>query len=434
MNLIFDIIKNGNDIPKKRNYHFKKRSGVIGRAEDSDFYLPDSKNFISSKHALIEYKKGAYFIKDISTNGTFLKSSSKKLTKNISTKINSTDIFIIGDYEIQARFTDNDYSKDDIISYKSQLEQSNVNESLKVSKQLIPDDEDFLLENSTIMNNSFVEKEEEFIDNNIMNVFKEEEEESLDDLYDFEKEPFLEGSNNSLDSISHQSEQEHINIPRFDVSDEKKSSVQNEIMDKNDIFQRDESLEILEKKLGITISSLSKDEKESTLAEIANIVIHSLDGLKNSLDINDKIKEDLFIDNLIPTNESNHIKANNPVRMGQYSINMLNDRLDKNSLKLSEAIKKSFHEINSHNIALHRTSKNLINIAATKFSPSNLEIYFETNEKINPFLPRKYQLWNSYVKMFNKINEDQNFGTNFLAKDFSKEYNNTCFTIKLASI
>lgn len=438
MKLIFDIIKNGREFPQKRNYHFNMQNGTIGRASNCDFLLPDSQNFISSNHASIEYKHGMYFIKDTSTNGTFLKSPYKRLPKGMPIKINSTDIFIIGEYEIQARFIDDDYSQDDIISYKSQLEYSNSDTSLKVSKQLIPDD-DFLLEDSSVMNNSFIQQDDVIEDTNIMNVFAEDEE-KFDDLYDFEREPFLENDLNNINTVSNQMTQEHINIPTFEekssdsVPEIEEATVYYEeeskqtIPKSNIIYKDDDSLDILERKLGITLKSLSKEEREKALEEISQIVINSLDGLKNSLDVKEKIKKDLTLEN--PTS----VKDDNPVKMGQYAINLLNDRLDNNSLKISEAVKKSFNELNIHNIALHRSSKNIINIAATKFSPKNLELHFESNGEINSLMPKKYQMWDAYVNMFKNISEDQDFGINFIAKDFAKEYNNICYTIKLTSV
>ncbi len=445
MKLIFDIIKNGKDFPTKRNFHFNMTNGLIGRAQDCDFYLPDSGNHISSKHALVEYKHGIYFIKDLSTNGTFLKSPYKRLPKEISIKINSTDIFIIGEYEIQARFIDNDYSQDDVISYKSQTEFSNVDSSLRVSKQLIPSD-DFLLEDSSIMNNSFVKKDDEDFDNNIMNVFSEDIKDEFENLYDFEKEPFFENEKESIYSVSNEPTQEHINIPKFDTFVEEDTFIlepeenYNKNINKNinndnkslykkfETIQSDNTIEILEKKLGISLKSLNKEDKEAAIEEIASIVINSLDGIKKSLELKDKIKKDLSLD------EDLKIKDDNPVKMGQYALTIITDRLDKNSLKLSEAVKKSFKELDIHNIALHRSSKNLINIAATKFSPKSLEHHFESNGELNSLIPKKYQMWDSYVNMFNKINEDQDFGISFLAKDFSKEYTNISYSIKLSSV
>ncbi len=36
-------------------------------------------------------------------------------------------------------------------------------------------------------------------------------------------------------------------------------------------------------------------------------------------------------------------------------------------------------------------------------------------------MPKKYQMWDAYKNMFNKLNEDPDFGINLIEKDFSKE-------------
>lgn len=435
MKLIFDIIKTGREYPSRRNFHFNKTNGTIGRSEECDWQLIDSKNYISNNHIEIEYKDNMYFIKDISTNGTFLKHPYKKIPKNISIKINSTDIFIVGEYEIQARFMDNDYSQNDIVSYKSQNKISMKHQpSENISNKLIPDD--FLLEDDSIMNNSFVIEEDEIdYDNNVMNVFKDDNiEDQFDDLYDFEKGPFKIDNAHHLDSVTNQLKHEHIDIPTFPESIENENPseiiepiVSTEIIEEEfDFVQSHESLEVLEKKLGIKLNNLSKEERDKKLEEIANIVINSLDGLKNSLDTKDKIKKDLMI-------EDNSLNDDNPIRMGQHSISLLNENL-KDNIKLSEAINKSFKELDTHNIALHRSSKNLINIAVTKFSPKSLEHHFESIGELSSLIPKKYQMWDSYINMFKKLNEDPDFGINLIAKDFTNEYKNVLYTIKLTSV
>jgi len=460
MKLIFDIIKNGRELPIKRNFHFDMTNGIIGRSEEADWQLADRQNYISSKHVHIEYKDMLYFIKDVSTNGTYLKYPYKKLPKEVSIKINSTDIFIIGDYEIQARFMDNDYSSKDVITSKptKELEPVGNSEKSNSSLNLIPDD-DFLLEDTNIMNNSFTTPEEEVFDSNVMNIFQEEEKKNNfdDDLYDFEKsETIVESESFSQDTISNETLQEHIIIPKFKADEvltppentkkiqKKELSIVQEVIEEKDEeiektfenekshlheIQVDNSIQVLEKKLGINLSSLSKEEKENTLTEIADIVLNSLDGLKSSLDIKEKIKSDLLISDANPEQADA-----NPVRMGQYSLNLIDNKNNKNGIKISEAVKKSFSELDIHNIALHRSSKNLINIAVLKFSPKSLEHNFETNGELSALMPKKYQMWDAYVNMFKKLNEDPDFGINLIDKDFSNEYNKIAYTIKLTSI
>lgn len=452
MKLIFDIIKTGREFPSKKNYHFNKTSGIIGRSEEANWQLPDSKSYISNTHVEIEYKDGMYFIKDISTNGTSLKHPYRKLPKNMSIKINSTDIFIIGEYEIQARFMDNDYSQDDILSYKPENSVPlNQISSKKISNELIPDD--FLLDDESVMSNSFMVEEEINYDNNVLNIFEEDNTvEHIDDLYDFEKEPLNFDNAHNIESVTNELKHEHIVIQTFEekkvekvedkiiqeslspVDNSKDNDIETKVIEEKNIIQEadfsgeNSALCVLEEKLGIKFSNLNNEERDKRLNEIANIVINSLDGLKDSLETKDKIKKDLLIDDKNTT-----VKDNNPIRMGQYSLSILNE-VSNNSIKLSEAVKKSFNELNIHNVALHRASKNLINIAVTKFSPKSLEHHFETTGVLNNFVPKKYQMWDSYIEMFNELNEKPDFGINLIAKDFTNEYKNIEYTIKLTSV
>jgi type VI secretion system FHA domain protein len=455
MKLIFDIIKNGKDIPHKRNFHFNMTNGTIGRSNDATWQLEDRQSYISGIHAVIEYRDGIYFFKDQSTNGTFLKYPYKKLPKNLAIKINSTDIFILGEYEIQARFMDNDYTQDDIVKEQTIVSNPQISNNYSSSNnQLIPDD-DFLLEDNNIMSSSFIIPEEENFNNNVMSMFNDDEEVSNNDLYSFENDSqatILKADFNE-ESFSKKPLQEHINIPQFkelqQVEDivyeveeevdeieepiiitkpalEKKVSASKKVSLSAE--ETNHGLEILQRKLGIEITSLNQEQRDVLLNEIADIVINSLDGLKNSLNTKDKIKKDLLITNISPAYEDA-----NPIKMGQYSLNLL-DNTDDNNIKISEAIKKSFTELDIHNIALHRASKNLINIAVLKFSPKSLEHHFEKNGALSALMPKKYQMWDAYINMFKKLNEDPDFGINLIEKDFSNEYNNISYSIKLTSI
>ncbi len=434
MKLIFDIIKNGSDTPSQRKYQFDMMNGNIGRSEGSDWTLTDSNNYISSKHVLVEFKDGIYFIKDVSTNGTFLKNPYKRLPKNISIKINSTDIFIIGEYEIQARFINNEYSQDDIISEDNNLSNKNIHEVQKIN-QLIPNDDDFLddfiLEDSNIMNSSFIIPDEEDYDSSFGSNLNN------NDNIDLNPKNSIEATILDTEVVKGDTNvnplNEHINIHNFEevpieIEDTPTKKVEEKINNTILSAKHNQDISILEKKLGIELNSLSEDQKDYILNEISDIVLNCLDGLKNSLSVKEKIRKDLQISNNSPS-----YNISNPILMGQHALNLLNDK-DANELKLSEAVKKSFSELDTHNIALHRSSKNLINIAVMKFSPKSLEHHFETNGELNNLMPKKYQMWDSYINMFKKLNDEPDFGINLIEKDFAKEYNNISYSIKLKSI
>ncbi|MGB7403310.1 MAG: type VI secretion system-associated FHA domain protein TagH [Arcobacter sp.] len=428
MKLIFDIIKSGRDIPSRNNFHFDRNDGIIGRSSESDWQLPDRQNYISSKHILIKYIDESYFIQDESTNGTYLKEPYRKLPKNKQIKINSNDIFIVGEYEIQARFIDNEYSKKDIL----QSNYSNLS-STKSMGTIIPDDFEIIED----MNNSFVKEDSKIeINDSLFNLFDEENKHSTEIIYDFEKEEIL-FENEEEDSVTRNPMQEHIIVPSFNKKEEElkesetideiefEETIQTQKSNKKDsnISSEDKSLKYLEEKLGIKLSSLSDIEQKRILQEIANIVTFSLDGLKNSLKLVDKVKKDLNIEDSF-----SHQNSNNPVLLGQFALNT------DNKISLSDAVKKSFKQLDNHNVALHMSSKNLVNITLNKFNPKSLEHHFNKQGDINSILPKKPQLWDSYEKMFDKLTNNSNLGIDLISEDFTKEYNKIVYTIKLTSI
>ena len=328
--------------------------------------------------------------------------------------------------------------------------------------QLIPNDDDFLddfiLDDSSIMNNSFVIPDEENYDSGVMSMFPD------DSNSKSESNPFNHVETTILDNdfLEERNDtnplNQHINIQSFNevlVSKEPEVEKEVEIVEPEiekepeieettiDIIdepikdekkprlseeENNHGISIIEKRLGIELSSLGQEQRDYILTEISDIVINCLDGLKKSLNTKEKIKNDLLI-----TNNSPAYNDANPVKMGQHALNILETR-NTNDIKISEAVKKSFSELDIHNIALHRSSKNLINIAALKFSPKSLEHHFETNGELNALMPKKYQMWDAYINMFKKLNEDPDFGINLIEKDFSKEYNNISYSIKLTSL
>src|SRR5262245_27012038 len=54
---------------------FGRDGGTIGRSLESDWVLPDSQRFISSRHASIDYRSGSYYVVDTSTNGVYVNDS-----------------------------------------------------------------------------------------------------------------------------------------------------------------------------------------------------------------------------------------------------------------------------------------------------------------------------------------------------------------------
>ena len=62
------------------SYKLSGRRGIdIGRDSHLDWTLPDPSRFISGKHCEIRYREGVYWLHDVSSNGTFVNGSDKRM-------------------------------------------------------------------------------------------------------------------------------------------------------------------------------------------------------------------------------------------------------------------------------------------------------------------------------------------------------------------
>lgn len=76
------------------------RGAEIGRASVRDWVLPDPTKHISGHHFNILFQDGAYFLQDVSTNGTFLQGSRYRLEQ--PHRLSTGDRFQVGPYFIVA--------------------------------------------------------------------------------------------------------------------------------------------------------------------------------------------------------------------------------------------------------------------------------------------------------------------------------------------
>lgn len=440
MKLVFDIVKSGSTVPAQRNIHFNEAGGSIGRSENCDWVLQDTQNYISGHHLSIICVDDTYFIKDESTNGTFLKHPYKKLPKGHPVKINASDIFIVGDHEIQARYSYNEYAKEDVIGSisKSQTQES-----------IIPND-DFLFESES---DSFGEIEANNT-NDILDLLDDTpEEDLLDDMFDTvimdDDELFADivsnetiGDDFNGDTVASDDQDidariepfdEHFNIPSIDaVVDDSPVKQQTKGPDKTVQSQPtgtllNSGLNILEEKLQLDLTTISSEERERVLGEVGDIVMSTLEHLGNAVQIKEKVKQDLRL-------SATHFdpQTNNPVMLGSPAIQLLQQQNSGLGMtKLSEAIHKSIMEISQHSVALHSATKNMMNITVMKFAPKQLQHRFESNGTLHGESATPARMWKAYTETFDTLHTSPELGVEMIEKEFSKEYENINDALKL---
>ncbi|WP_411727012.1 type VI secretion system-associated FHA domain protein TagH [Methyloglobulus sp.] len=103
MKLLLSVISSKANLDRASRITLNQESASIGRHEDNTLVLFDPKRYISSHHALIEYKAPDYFVTDISANGVLVNQSLKPLGKGNKTKLKDGDQLNIGDYTIYVK-------------------------------------------------------------------------------------------------------------------------------------------------------------------------------------------------------------------------------------------------------------------------------------------------------------------------------------------
>jgi type VI secretion system FHA domain protein len=88
----------------QNEFKLARRDALIGRSKACDWSLPDDKNYISTRHCQISFRDNAYYLKDISTNGTLLNGATERMTAE--RKIEPGDVFQIGQYQVAAAFAE----------------------------------------------------------------------------------------------------------------------------------------------------------------------------------------------------------------------------------------------------------------------------------------------------------------------------------------
>jgi type VI secretion system FHA domain protein len=88
------------ELGENRTRVFGVNGGTIGRAPDNDWVLPDPKRIVSGHHFEIEYRNGAYWLRDTSTNGVYVNEAEEPVGAGGSVELQDGDRLRVGDYEL----------------------------------------------------------------------------------------------------------------------------------------------------------------------------------------------------------------------------------------------------------------------------------------------------------------------------------------------
>lgn len=127
---------------------FAATGGTIGRSPDNDWVLPDDKRYVSSRHALIDYQGGAYYLVDTSRNGVYVNGADTPVGRGHPQRLFDGDRLRIGEYALAVEISADDEEAPDDGMRDSVVRAQLVPEEESVELMLVA--EDRLLNDATL--------------------------------------------------------------------------------------------------------------------------------------------------------------------------------------------------------------------------------------------------------------------------------------------
>jgi predicted component of type VI protein secretion system len=90
---------------KHRRWTFGVNGGYIGRNSSNDWVINDTERYVSGRHAEIEHRGGTWWVRDLSTNGTFINDSDEALGPRRVHQLEDGDRIRIGEYDIEVEIS-----------------------------------------------------------------------------------------------------------------------------------------------------------------------------------------------------------------------------------------------------------------------------------------------------------------------------------------
>ncbi|HEY3731963.1 MAG TPA: type VI secretion system-associated FHA domain protein TagH [Steroidobacteraceae bacterium] len=79
---------------------FGVAGGGIGRAHDNDWVLPDPQRYLSAHHARVQFRDGAYYLQDTSTNGVYVNDGTVPIGRRNPYPLRDGDRLRLGEYRL----------------------------------------------------------------------------------------------------------------------------------------------------------------------------------------------------------------------------------------------------------------------------------------------------------------------------------------------
>lgn len=381
MELVFEMLNTKQFVPTELcQKTFKQSGGVIGRGDDCDWVIPDRKRHLSSQHARISYRDGAFYLTDTSSNGIQVSDSGARLRKGEALRIEHGRLYILGDFEIRARLIRDPAVFDGEVGRP------------QAAGSIIPEDA--------------------FLELDPLNALDQQE-----CVYSEIEE--LISSGTVIQDTRQRADYARIDMESLMVPELVEAPVAiGPAPVKAVERQGDGFWEQFGAALDVDLKSLDNDAKEALALNSARLLRQSVSELQQSLRTRSEIKSELRLaQTLIQGTEKNPLKF--AVNAGE-ALDILLQPSKPGQMAASHAVSRAFRDLQAHQVALLAASRAAVRGTLEHFSPQQLTLRFERDNKL--LFATSDSCWRAYGRYHQALRQDDDWIERLLARDFAQAY------------
>jgi type VI secretion system protein ImpI len=381
MELVFEMLNTKQFVPTELcQKTFKQAGGVIGRGDDCDWIIPDRKRHLSSHHAVISYRDGAFYLTDTSSNGIQVSDSGARLRKGEAVRIEHGSLYVLGDFEIRARLI-----RDPAV-FNVEVGRP------QAAGSIIPDDA--------------------FLDLDPLNALDQQER-----VYSEIEE--LISPRTVIQDTRQRADYARIDMESLMVPELVEAPLAAEPVAPKVVERQSEGFwEQFGAALGVDLKDLGHDAKEALALNAALLLKQSIGGLQQSLRTRSELKNELRLaQTLVQGTHKNPLKF--AVDAGE-ALDILLQPNKPGQMPAGQAISRAFRDLQAHQVALLTASRAAVRSTLEHFSPQQLTLRFERDNK--PLLATSGSRWRAYGRYHQALRQDDDWSERLLARDFAQAY------------
>jgi len=365
--------ENGEQLGDGLSVEFNACGGTIGRNGDNDWILPDPKNYVSGRHALIDFQAGAYYLIDTSRNGVYVNSADEPVGRGHPQRLFDGDRLRIGEYDLLIELTEDDLDLMDDGMRDSVIRAQLVPEDDSIEMALV--DEDKMIEDEALARH-------------------------------------LQG-----DGASQLSER----IALAKLTDPKSSK----------FIAEDKAAGILIEAAGLQPGDLAGTVPSEVLQTAGLLLRGFVCGLTELIQERTRLKESFRLPQTLIQG-----KQNNPLKFSPTTEDALKYLLGNSTesyLSAAEAIEVTFREIQQHERAVPKAMLLALKEFLERFDPDELRSKFDQGLKRGPLLSgtNKLKYWELYQECFQVLTQaEDGKAPEAFSNEFARAYEHEVQALK----